>query len=162
MKSLPNAGLTNHPAKKYKLGFSLIGGIAFLLPMIPSLAWMFLPPVASTLPANDSALPFVDVAGTVCQSLMIAMLILVVNTRRQSTTSKKVFAGVAVACLTGYLVLWGSYYTSPITPMLLVMMAVLPSAYFICVGLYLEHYPSLIPATLFSMIHIGTTATNYL
>ncbi len=42
------------------------------------------------------------------------------------------------------------------------MMAVLPSAYFICVGLYLESYPSLIPATLFSMIHIGTTATNYL
>ncbi len=88
------------------------------------------------------------------------LLILVVNTQRQSTTSKKVFAAVAVACWTGYLVVRVLYFTAPIIPMPLVMIAVLPFAYFICVGDYLEKYPALIPATLFSVIHIGATATN--
>lgn len=160
MKCLPNPGPPNQPSKKYKLGFSHIGASDFLLPIIPSLAWMFLPPVASTPSANESALPFVDVAGTVCQSPMIAMLIQVVNTRRQSTVSKKAFAAVAAACVTGYLMLWVLYFTSPITPMLLVMMVVLPSAYLICMELFLENYPPIIPAVFFSMIHIGTTATN--
>lgn len=162
MQSRPNPGLTTHSAKKYKLGFSLVGFIACLLPMIPNVFWVLLPPVSSTLPANDSALPFVEVTGTVCETLMIALLIVVANTRRHSTTSKKVLAAVGVACLMSYLVLWVLYFTAPITPMLLLMMAVLPSAYFICVGLYLENYPSLIPATLFALIHISTTATSYL
>lgn len=91
---------------------------------------------------------------------LIAMLIQVVNTRRQSTVSKKAFAAVAAACVTGYLMLWVLYFTSPITPMLLVMMVVLPSAYLICMELFLENYPPIIPAVFFSMIHIGTTATN--
>ncbi|MEO6956795.1 MAG: hypothetical protein ABI137_08640 [Antricoccus sp.] len=116
-------------------------------------------------PANDSALPFVEAIGTVCQSLMIALLILVVNTRRKSETStdsnKRVIAAVGVACLIGYLALRVVYFTTPITPMLLLMMAVLPSAYFICVGLYLENYLSLIPATLFALIYIATTAISF-
>ena len=44
----------------------------------------------------------------------------------------------------------------------LVMMAILPCANFIHVGLYLGNYPSLISATVFSVIHLGTTATNSL
>ena len=132
-----------------------------MLPMIPNALWVLLPPVSSTLPAKAAASAFVEVTGTVSQSLMIALLILVVNTRRQSTTSKNVLAAVSVACLISYVVLWGVYFTSPITPMLLLMMAVLPSVYFICVGLYLENYPSLIPASLFALIHITTTAASY-
>lgn len=161
MQSRPNRSMTTHSAKKYKLGFSFIGLIAFLLPMIPNVFWILLPPVSSTLPANESALPFIKVVGTVCQSLMIALLILVVNTRRKSDTSKSIIAAVGVACLISYLALWVLYFTMPITPMLLLMMAALPSAYFICVGYYLENYPSLIPATLFALIHIATTATSY-
>lgn len=34
--------------------------------------------------------------------------------------------------------------------------------YFICVWRYLENCPSLVPASLFAVIHIATTATNYL
>jgi hypothetical protein len=162
MQSRPSSIQTTLSAKKYKLGFSLVGLIACLLPMIPNVFWAFLPPVASTLPANDSALPFVAVTGTVCQSLMIALLILVINTRRQPTTSKKVLAAVGVVCLVSYLLFWVLYFTAPITPMLLLMMAILPSVYFICVGLCLENYPSLIPATLFALIHISITAASYL
>lgn len=91
--------------------------------------------------------------------------ILVVNTRRKSETStdnnKRVIAAVGVACLIGYLALRVVYFTTPITLMLLLMMAVLPSAYFICVRLYLENYLSLIPATLFALIYIATTATSF-
>lgn len=162
MLSRPLEGKTTHPLKKYKFGFSPVGFIAVLLPMIPNVLWALLPPVASTLPANGSALPFVDAAGTVSQSLMIALLILLVNKRHRPTTSKWVLAAVAAVCLIGYLLLWMLYFTAPITPILLLLMAVLPCSYFICVGLFLENYPSLIPASLFALIHIATTATNYL
>jgi len=62
---------------------------------------------------NSSALPFVDEAGIVSQPLMIALLILVVNTRRHRPTSKRVSAAVAAACLITYLLLWAVYFTTP-------------------------------------------------
>jgi hypothetical protein len=160
MPSRPRADEKTHASRKYRLGFSLFGFVAVLIPILANVPWALLPPVSSTLPANDSPLPFVDVAGTVSQSLMIALLILLINTRQRPTASKTVLA-VGVACLVGYLLLWVWYFTGPITPTLLLMMAVLPSAYFICVALYLQNYPALIPAGLFALIHVATTGTNY-
>lgn len=161
MPSRPRAGGKIHSERKYRFGFSLVGFVAALIPSLANIPWALLPPVSSTLPANDSPVPFVDVAGTVSQALMIALLILLINTRRQPRASKTVLAAVGVACLVGYLMLWVWYFNAPITPTLLLMMAVLPSAYFICVALYLQNYPALIPATLFALIHIATTATSY-
>ncbi|MFK5636095.1 MULTISPECIES: hypothetical protein [unclassified Ornithinimicrobium] len=139
-----------------------MGLFASLLPVIPNILWIILPPVPSSLFANDSGLPFVEVVGTVCQALMIAVLILVVSTRKQSTANKVVTGAVGLVCLTGYLLLWVWYFTAPITQVLLLMMAVLPSVYFVCVGLYLKNYPSLIPSTLFAVIHISSTAAQYI
>ncbi len=161
MPSRRSAGETNPSARKYRFGFSLVGFIAVLIPILANVPWALLPPVSSTLPANESPLPFMDVAGTVSQSLMIALLILLINTRRQPRASKTVLAAVGVACLVGYLLLWVWYFTAPITPPLLLMMAVLPSAYFICVALYLQNNPALVPAALFAIIHISTTAATY-
>ena len=149
-------------ARKYKFGFSLAGFIAVLLPQIPNVLWALLPAISSTLHSNGSASPFVEAAGTVSQSLMIALLILLVNKRHHPAKNRRGIAAVGVACLIGYLLLWVWYFTAPITPMLLLTMAVLPSVYFLCVGLYLENYPSLIPASVFALIHIATTATSYL
>lgn len=161
MRSGADPSLTTQSARTYRIGFSLIGFVAVLLPMIPNVFWVLLPPVSSTLPANESALPFMDVSGTVFQSLTIALLIVIVNARRQPTAGTRVVAAVGAVCLIGYLLLWVLYFTSPITPMLLLMMAVLPAVYFICVGLYLENYPSLIPAIPFALIHVATTAASY-
>jgi hypothetical protein len=161
MPSRPRAGEKIHSARTYRFGFSLVGFIAVLVPILANIPWALLPPVSSALPANDSPLPFVDVVGVVSQSLMIALLILLINTRRRPTACKSVLAAVGVACLVGYLLLWVWYFTAPITPTLLLMMAVLPAAYFICVALYLENYPALIPAGLFALIHITTTTMSY-
>ena len=160
MQRLLERGLTTHPAKTYRLGFSRTGFVAILLPMIPNVVWVLVPPVSSTLPADDSAASFVEVAGTVSRSLMMTFLVVVINTRRQSTPRKRVLAAVGVVCLISYLALWGVYFTAPITPMLLVMMAILPSAYFICVAFYLENRPALIPASLCALIHVATTAAS--
>lgn len=146
----------------YRLGFSRFGFIASLLPLIPNLFWILLPPVSSTLRANDSAHPLIELVGTASQSLMFAMLILIVNTRPRATSTQTVLCVVGLICLIGYQASWVWYFTAPITPALLLMMAVLPSIYFISVGLYLKNYPSLIPAILFALIHISTTAANYL
>jgi glucose uptake protein GlcU len=148
--------------KKYRIGFSRLGFIASLLPLIPNVFWILLPPVSSTLRANDSGHPLIELVGTVSQSLMFAMLILIVNTRPRSMSNTTVPGVVGLICLIGYQASWVSYFTAPITPAHLLMMAVLPSIYFISVGLYLKNYPSLIPAILFGLIHISTTAANYL
>lgn len=162
MQSQSSPSPTTRSASRYRLRFSLAGFVAFVVPMIPNVVWAFVPRAGPPLPVNDSVATFIEVSGAVSQVLMIALLVMVVNTRRQSLSSKKFVAAVGAACLIGYLVLWVVYFTAPITPMLLLMMAVLPSAYFICVCLYLENYPSLVPATLFALIHISTTATSYL
>lgn len=148
--------------KNYKIGFSLTGLIAVLLPMIPNIFWAILPPVTTTLQANDAAIPAIGLLGSSCQFLMIAMLIMMINKERKASQQKKWIGGIAVICLIGYFLSWAVYFTAAITPMLLVGMAVLPSVYFIAVGLYLENYPALIPTAIFAAIHIVTTAQNYL
>lgn len=153
--------LKNHFEREYRFGFSLLGLIAALLPMIPNLFWVILPPVSSALPANDPLSPLVGAVATVCQSLMIGALVIVISVHRRSISSKKLLVVLGGACLAGYWGLWFWYFTAPITPTLLLLMAVLPSAYFICLGLCLENYPSLIPASLFALIHVTTTAVNY-
>src|SRR5665647_883667 len=125
--------------KNYKIGFSLTGLMASLIPMIPNIFWAILPPVSTTLQANDAAIPAIGVISSVCQSLMIAMLIILINKERKASNRKKWIGGIGVLCLTGYFLSWAVYFTGSITPMLLVGMAVLPSIYFICVGLYLEN-----------------------
>lgn len=50
---------------------------------------------------------------------MMMTLVVVINTRWQSTPSKKVLAAVGVVCLISYLALWGVYFTAPIPSMLL-------------------------------------------
>jgi hypothetical protein len=92
---------------------------------------------------------------------MIALLILVVNTRRRRTPVTTASAWIAVFCLVSYLLMWILYFTAPITPLLLLMMAVLPSVYFIGVSLFLKNYPALAPAAVFAVIHIATTVSNY-
>lgn len=148
--------------KNYKMGFSSIGIIAFILPMIPNIFWAVLPPVSSTLPANTAITPAIGIISCICQSLMVAIQIMLIKKERKASKSKKWIAVLAIICLVGYLFSWVVYYTITITPLLLLGMAVLPSIYFVCVGLYLENYISLIPAVIFGIIHILTTAINYL
>ncbi|MGM1029953.1 MAG: hypothetical protein ACQEWM_08795 [Actinomycetota bacterium] len=162
MRSRTGARTASLSAKRYRLGFSPVGCIGALIPLIPNVFWALLPPVSSDLPANESAVPFVGALQSASQVLMIALLMLVIDTRRRSTTSTTIFAAVGATSLIGYLLLWVLYFTTPITPMLLVLMAILPSAYFVCLGLYLGNHPSLAPVTLFALLHIATTAENYL
>ncbi|MDX2358820.1 hypothetical protein [Dietzia sp. PP-33] len=157
-----NQDRVTNPAKAFRLGFSPLGFVAVLLPMIPNALWVLLPPVSSPLTANTPFPPWVQLIGLVCQSLMIALLILVINTRRQPTPGTVVVGLIGALALVGYLVLWVLYFLTPITPTILVMMAILPSVYFLCVGLYLQNYPSLVPAILFATIHISDTAMSYL
>ena len=148
-------------ARKYRFGFSLLGFIAVLVPMIPNGVWALVPGASDALAGNHSPWPVVDVVGTVAQSAMIALLILLV-TRRELTTGGRVLGAVAIMCLAAYLLLWVLYFTVDLTPLMILMMAVLPSVYFICVALYLENYPAVVLASLFALIHIATTAMNFL
>ena len=159
---MPTPDRTPTSVRNYRFGFSPLGFVAVMIPMIPNIVWALLPGASEALAANHSPWAAVDVVGTVAQSLMIALLILLVATRRQLTAGKKIFRAVAATCLAAYLLLWLLYFTADLAPLAILMMAVLPATYFICVAVYLENYPALIPAALFTLIHVATTASNFL
>ncbi len=148
--------------KKYKISFSPLGLILFMIPMIPNLYWAIVPPKALELLDNEPVLPIFGVLQEVCRFLMIGLLIMVVNTNRQNTSHKKWFMVIGTLCMLAYFISWVVYYNSIITPYILMAMAVLPTIYFICACLYQENYLAFCPAILFGGIHITTTAINYL
>lgn len=43
------------PHGTYRIGFSPVGLVAWLLPLAPNVLWAVLPPVSSSLGANDAA-----------------------------------------------------------------------------------------------------------
>jgi len=87
--------------KNYKIGFSLTGLMAVLLPMLPSIFWAVMPPVTTTLQDNDAAIPVIVLLGSVCQVLMIAMLIMLINKEAKASPQKKWIGGIAVICFIG-------------------------------------------------------------
>lgn len=148
--------------KKYKIGFSTKGFIAFLIPIIPNIIWAILPPVSTSLPSNDAHTPIVAALQVISQFLMIALMIVLVNTKRKNPPINKWIGGFGFLCLIGYLLSWMIYYNFNITPILLIAMAVLPSIYFICICYVLQNNPALLAAVVFGIIHIATTVSNYL
>ena len=146
--------------KNYSLGFSVYGLVTVALVMAPNILWMFFPPANDVLATGQTSLPLPDILENAGRIALFVLLVLLVN--RQGETGRRSFLTVAVACLAGYYLLWGLYFAGIAAPALLVGMAVLPSACFLCVTLWLRNYIALVPALLFAATHICITCYNYL
>lgn len=151
--------------RNYKIEFSKIGFIAVVIPLIPNIFWALLPPVNNTMTGNSSQLPMVEVIGSICRILMLVLLVMIVNKEQNKQNGfflRRIISFVAIICLLGYLISWVIYYFGTVTPLLLLGMAIMPTIYLICVGIYLRNYIAVVPAVIFAVIHIVTTAQNYL
>jgi hypothetical protein len=148
--------------KSYRFGFSLKGFVAFMLVMIPNIAWMIAPPVNNPIAGNNALYPIFDIVVSVSQVIMLALLIILIPKESKNEKNIKIYIKLACFCLVGYYVAWICYYTGMVYPWMLVGMAVLPSIYFISIELWLKNYIAIIPSAIFGITHIAITCSNYL
>ena len=142
---------------KYRIGFSLTGFVAFLIPMLPNLIWMLLPGELNELLKGEETSPLLDLLENLTRFSFIILLILLIRKESRKTFYKRWIAGVGLLSLLGYLLLWMLVYQMGVTPLFLFGMALLPSIYFICVCVFQENNPAFIAAILFAAIHISRT-----
>ena len=148
--------------KKYKIGFSIKGFVAFLCVMIPNIIWAVLPPTNDILAGNNADNPIFDVLLNICRFLIFALLVLLINKTEKENRTSKALLCLSVFCLLGYFVSWVLYYLGNTNPWLLVLgLAASPSLYFIFIGLWLKNYPVILPSFIFAIIHIAITYANF-
>lgn len=148
--------------KKYIFGFSLKGFVAFMVVMIPNIAWMIAPPVNNSIAGNNELYPIFDIVASVSQVIMITLLIILIPKESKNEKNIKIYIKLACFCLIGYYVAWICYYTGIVYPWMLVSMAVLPSIYFISIELWMGNYIAIIPSVIFGITHIAITYSTYI
>ncbi len=114
--------------KNYKLGFSLLCLIAYLIQLLPNIVWQLFPPVNNVLETFDSPIKVLNTLEWVFGVLTIFILILVVNRSYDCSENKNkkyllscgilmavYYAGFAVY-LCGFSDVWWIFFTMVITP----------------------------------------------
>lgn len=142
--------------KKYEIGFSLKGLIAFLIIMLPNIFWMISPPTDGFLSTDSGNVAVLNIIMVISQWIMIALLIFLIRKTGESEKGH-IYQLICGLCVSIYYISWALYYFNIVSPIMLVGMAVFPCCFFTSFILRQKTYPVLIPAAVFSFIHIGTT-----
>lgn len=149
-------------SKEYRIGFSPAGLLAVLLVMIPNIVWMCFPPANNPLLTNASVYPALNFLETVARLALIALLILLIKRTTKPTDMSKSPLIASVLFLLAYFILWILYFCGVADPMVLLGLAITPSAFFCLYSLWLQNTPATITGLLFSFLHITITVLNYL
>ncbi|MDR1068683.1 MAG: hypothetical protein LBL36_05510 [Clostridiales Family XIII bacterium] len=165
-------------ARRYTLGFSLCGLLAFAVQEVPYLSWFLWPPADNPLAGSVPINMFFGTLEKVGGVLTIALLILVVRKpadaqRREKNSrfvaalgwrkNKSRFFPGAVLCLAIYYVSWGCYFAGVTNAWLIVigLSAVVPVYYFF-VALWMRNAFAAATAVLFFVGHTGANGINFL
>jgi hypothetical protein len=148
--------------KKYKVGFSVIGLLAFALQELPYLPWLLFPPTNNPLADNPAANPVLGALEGVGGVLTIALLILVIRKGELKTDFKDSFFIIS-ACLLGlYYACWIAYFAGFTSSWLIVFGLSAPvPLYYLCAALWRKNYFASVTATVFFIGHTLSNAINY-
>jgi hypothetical protein len=149
--------------KKYKIGFSLFGFIAFILQEIPYLPWLFWPPVDNPLANNDPANIFLGILEQAGGILTVAFLILLSNKSVIRLNFRNKHFIFAIICLVIYYLCWICYFAGITNGWLIVigLSAIVPLYYFF-IALLNKNIFAIISSILFFIGHTGSNIINYL
>jgi len=146
--------------KKYKLGFDVWGLIVFLAVMVPNFIWFALPAPNDVLRAQ-SVTPAVDMAGSVCQVMLIAVLCVLINTGREKLRFSPLIIA-AVCCLAVYYAGWVFYYCGCAGALIIFMLTLPPCLVFILFALDRKNFIALIPTFGFTAAHLIFAVVNFI
>lgn len=127
--------------------------------MIPNALWMALPPANDPMAGMRASLPVLDSVAAISRVLMIALLVFLVPRKGRQGGG---YVGLASLCLAGYYASWVADYLGIAHPLMLVGMAVLPSVFFVTVGLWLGNDVSVVPGVLFGITHTASACLSLL
>jgi len=153
----------NMRTKKYRIGFSPEGLIGSLLVILPNILWAIMPSANNVLVENSVDIPSLDLIMNICRFALIALLVLVVNKSRKEDKKAKHLLVSAIVCLLVYYVSWALFYGGTTNPWLFIIgLALAPSVLFVSLALWLGNKPALIPAVIFTVLHVTVVGIGFL
>ena len=146
--------------KRYRIGFDFGGLLLFFAIMLPNLIWFAIPAPNDVLRRESVTTPL-DAVASVCQMLMAAALIAVVNPsgKRLRLTA---LAGGAAVCGALYYCGWILYYLGKTAPPVILLLTVPPCLAFLLYAADRRNLPAIIPGAVFTCCHLAYAAINFL
>jgi hypothetical protein len=149
--------------KKYKLGFSGIGLLAFVMQEFPYLLRALFPLVNDPLVGNAPANGFFGALEGVGGVLTVALLLLVVRKEPEKPSVKDGFFIAAAGLLGLYYACFIAYLAGATGELLIVLGLSAPvPLYYLCVAVWRKNCFAAATATVFFMGHTLSNAINYL
>lgn len=146
--------------KKYKFGFDVWGLLLFLIIMIPNFIW-FAVPAPNDVLRMDSITPIVDTIGSVCQSLMIAVLCIKKNRDCKKIHFSPLIIAVCGCCLL-YFAGWAFYYCGTVNAVVILGLTLPPCMAFLLFALDRKNYIAVFPTVVFTACHIIYSVVNFI
>ena len=153
----------------YYFGFSVVGLLVFLLPMLPNLLYFkfFAPKADKEKGKTEESKPaghLLEWLEHGSQALFVAMLLFIKNKSAENAQGFPepftLWPALMLLLLVSYNLLWVFYIKGSRKKPLLMAMALLPVAYFILGEIGLGNYPALLPTILFGAVHLLISLTD--
>ena len=146
--------------KKYKIGFDVWGLIVFLIIMLPNFIW-FAVPAPNDILRTKSVTAVIDIIGSICQTLMIFLLCVFINTERRKLAFTKTII-IAIGCCAIYFISWMLYYCGITNAFVILGLTIPPCLSFLFFAIDRKNYISIIPISIFMICHFIYGVVNYI
>ena len=146
--------------KKFRFGFDIWGLLLFLIIMIPNFIWFAVPAPNDILRA-DSVTVIFDTIASICQTLMVAALCIIINRERKKIEFTPLIIAVCVCCLL-YFASWVLYYNSVTNAAVILGLTLPPCLAFLFFAIDRKNLIALIPILVFTVCHIIYAAVNFI
>lgn len=117
-------------------------------------------PISDVLAKNVSDFPILTSIMSVSRWMMIVLIILCKNETTKRNSDKFYIVACSI-CLCVYYAFWISYYIGIVLPIIFLGMAISPCVYFFLFILWQRKYIVMLPAIVFSVLHIGITYSDF-
>lgn len=144
----------------YRIKFELLALILFALIMLPNIIWACIKTDNDIL-RQISVTPVIDMIGSVCQVVFVALLCLVSRTDRAKI---RVNTYIILTCLFTllYYLSWVFYLCGSRSKIILLSLTLFPWLAFILYALDRKNYIALVPLSVFSVCHIIYCLYNFI
>lgn len=144
---------------KYSLGFSRIGFLIVLFPMVPNFFYFLLPNEISQRNLEVKSL-LLDVLEHGSQVVFIAVLIFM-KVRKEISMHSHLFIGMTIFLLS-YYILWILLFAGLSNPLIIICMAVFPVIYFLLAEIWLRNFFAIVPTVIFGIVHVIITYREFI
>lgn len=145
--------------KKYKFGFDIWGLVIFLIVMIPTFIWSAVPAPNDIL-RNESKTQIIDVIGSVCQVLFVAILCFLINKERKKLRFLLLIIAAIISIII-YFAGWILYYCGNISPLVILSLTLPPCLAFFFFALDRRNFLAVFPIVCFTVCHLVYGIVNF-